>query len=242
MLLVSSSPAAPGGTGMPSGTWGASGASTPTHGRNIATSRTTAETAAIICPWDNLPVVIAPPTSSCRRARSAWRSPSVTGSTSIRGPWPSSTATSTTWRRCQLSRRLSRPCEALRNPSQSSVMNLGRRQAPPPSAGDSSTAGGASSGRWSSYCTPAGGLDRVGEEHRDRHRANPSGDRRDRSRDLARRLEIHVSDQPLVGAVRADVDHGRPGADHLGADQPRLPGGRDQDLRPATDLAEVGGS
>src|SRR5918996_1382057 len=59
MLLVSSPPPAPGGTGKPSGTWGASGASTPTHGRNIATKRTTAGTAAITCPWDNLPVVIA---------------------------------------------------------------------------------------------------------------------------------------------------------------------------------------
>src|SRR5918995_1719464 len=59
MLLISSPPPAPGGTGKPSGTWGASGASTPIHGRNIATSRTTAETAAITCPWDNLPVVIA---------------------------------------------------------------------------------------------------------------------------------------------------------------------------------------
>src|SRR5918995_4181569 len=58
MLLVSSSPAAPGGTGMPSGTWAASGASTPTHGRNIATGRTTAETAAIICPWDKRAVPI----------------------------------------------------------------------------------------------------------------------------------------------------------------------------------------
>ncbi len=55
----------------------------------------------------------------------------------------------------------------------------------------------------------ARGGERVREQHRDRHRPDPAGHRRDRSGDLAGRGEVHVADEPVVGAVDADVDDGR---------------------------------
>ena len=54
----------------------------------------------------------------------------------------------------------------------------------------------------------------------------------------ARRLEVDVAHQPLVGAVHADVDHGRPLADHVAASRgaaarrrPRATSARPADLR-----------
>src|SRR6188472_1198351 len=49
-----------------------------------------------------------------------------------------------------------------------------------------------------------GSSQRIYEQHCDRHRPHPTGHRRDRRRDLDRRLEINVSDQAIVGAVDAD--------------------------------------
>ena len=54
---------------------------------------------------------------------------------------------------------------------------------------------------------------RIGEQHRDRHRADPARHRRDRRGDLTDRIEVDVADEAVVGAVRADVDHGRAGLD-----------------------------
>ena len=56
------------------------------------------------------------------------------------------------------------------------------------------------------------------------------------ARDLAAGLEVDVADEPVVGAVRADVDHRGARTDHLGADQARLAGRGDEHLGPAADL------
>src|SRR5687768_17303028 len=79
----------------------------------------------------------------------------------------------------------------------------------------------------------------VREQHRDRHRADASRDGRDRARDLARRVEVHVAHQPVVGAVDAHVDDGRAGLDPVALDEPRAADRRDEDVCPAAGLREV---
>src|SRR3954453_21450666 len=63
----------------------------------------------------------------------------------------------------------------------------------------------------------AGGLDGVGEQHRDRHRADPSRHRRDGGSLFGDRFEVHVADQAVVGPVDAHVDDHCTVTHHLSA-------------------------
>ena len=74
-------------------------------------------------------------------------------------------------------------------------------------------------------------LQGVDQQHRDRHRPDAAGNRRDRRRDLGRGVEVDVAAEAVLGAVHADVDHHRPGLDRVGAEQfaarrPRRPARR----------------
>src|SRR4051794_13600197 len=82
-------------------------------------------------------------------------------------------------------------------------------------------------------------INRVRQQHRDRHRAHPAGNGGDRARDLDRGLEIDVADQPVIRSVRADVDDRGAGTDHVPGDELRLTGRSDQDLRSPADLTEI---
>src|SRR3712207_9353607 len=50
----------------------------------------------------------------------------------------------------------------------------------------------------------ARGLQRVAEQHRDRHRPDAAGDRRDRARDLADLRERDIAEEPVVAPVHPD--------------------------------------
>src|SRR3954451_11009004 len=67
----------------------------------------------------------------------------------------------------------------------------------------------------------AGGRERVLEQHRDRHLADAAGHRGDRARLRLDRLEVDVALEAVVGAVHADVDHGRAVLDHVAGDHLR---------------------
>ena len=67
----------------------------------------------------------------------------------------------------------------------------------------------------------ARGLQRVAQQHGDGHRADSARDRGDQPRALARALELDVADQPVVGAVDADVDDGRALLDPVAAGSSR---------------------
>src|SRR4051812_48840275 len=82
-------------------------------------------------------------------------------------------------------------------------------------------------------------LHRVREQHRDRHRADAAGHRRDRGGLLSHRLEVDVTDETVLGAIRADVDHDDALANHLCRDELRPPDGGNEHVRPAADLREV---
>ena len=87
----------------------------------------------------------------------------------------------------------------------------------------------------------ARGLERVAQQHRDRHRPDAAGHGRDRRGHLGDGLEVDVADEAALVArllrrqpVHADVDHDRPGRDEARRSiMPRAPDGRDQDRRRA---------
>ena len=59
---------------------------------------------------------------------------------------------------------------------------------------------------------------RIGHQHRDRHRPDAAGDGRDRDGDLSRRREVDVAAEAVLGAVDANVDYHRPRLDRVGAE------------------------
>src|SRR5260221_4334741 len=59
---------------------------------------------------------------------------------------------------------------------------------------------------------------RVLQDHGDRHWPDAAGDRRHEGRELGS-ARIDVAEEPVLGPVHADVDHGRPGLHHVGADE-----------------------
>src|SRR5262249_5443283 len=65
----------------------------------------------------------------------------------------------------------------------------------------------------------ARGLQRVHQEHGDRHRADTARHGRYRRGLVLHGVEVDVADKAVVGAVNPDVDHDRALADVLGADQ-----------------------
>ena len=99
------------------------------------------------------------------------------------------------------------------------------------------------------YATPGprhalglGGLERVAEQHRDRHRPDATRHRGDQPGDLGRRGELDVADQAGVGAVDADVDHGRARLDPAALDHLRAPDGGDQHVGAAAHRVQVTGA
>ena len=59
---------------------------------------------------------------------------------------------------------------------------------------------------------------------------------------LDRRLEVHIADEPVVGAVDADVDHGRAGLDPVAPDHLGTADGGDQHVGPTADLGQIAGA
>ena len=55
-------------------------------------------------------------------------------------------------------------------------------------------------------------------------------------------VEVDVADEPVVGAVGADVDHRRARLHHLGADQARRADRGDEDVGARADRGEVAGA
>ena len=81
------------------------------------------------------------------------------------------------------------------------------------------------------------------QQHRDRHRPDAAGDRRDQPGALGRRTSKSTSPtRPLVGAVDPDVDHRRARLDPLARDHARAADGGDEHVGAAADLAEVAGA
>ena len=79
-----------------------------------------------------------------------------------------------------------------------------------------------------------GGAQRVGEQRRDGHRADASGNRGDPRRALLHRVEVDVADELAVGApVDADVDHDGAGLDPVALDELRRGPRRPRRCRPA---------
>ena len=97
-------------------------------------------------------------------------------------------------------------------------------------------------GNASTSAAVAGRLDRVPQEHRDRHRPDAARDGRHQRRPLGR-VGIDVAAQAGLGAVHADVDHARAGLDHVGRDDSGLARPRRRATSAsATCRAEVGGA
>ena len=90
--------------------------------------------------------------------------------------------------------------------------------------------------------SPAGlrRLERVAQQHRDRHRADAAGHRRDQPRRARPRASKSTSpSRPCVGAVDADVDHHRALLDPVALDEAGPADGGDQHVGAAADLGEV---
>src|SRR4051794_2437022 len=87
-----------------------------------------------------------------------------------------------------------------------------------------------------------GGLHRVHQQHRDRHRADATGDGSDRARLLDNGVEVHIPYQPVVGAVDADVDDDGAVADHLGRHQLRAADCCNEHVGTAAHVREVAGA
>src|SRR4051812_6845396 len=85
----------------------------------------------------------------------------------------------------------------------------------------------------------AGGLDRVRKKHRNRHRADTSGHRRDRGSLLGHRFEVDVANQAVVRAVDADVDDHGALTHHLGGHQLGATHRRHQHVRATAHLGQV---
>src|SRR4051794_664820 len=87
--------------------------------------------------------------------------------------------------------------------------------------------------------TGLGRLERVAHQHRDRHRADAAGHRRDQPRALGGGCELYVARELAVQAVHADVDDDRALLDPVALDQVRDADGGDEDVRPPADVGEV---
>ena len=83
---------------------------------------------------------------------------------------------------------------------------------------------------------------RVLEEAGDRHRAGAAGHRGDRTCDGLHGVEVDVADDAVGSSRHADVDHRGAGLDVIRGDHVRLPGGTDDDVRLAAQLAQIAGS
>ena len=80
---------------------------------------------------------------------------------------------------------------------------------------------------------------RVAQQHRDRHRADAAGDRRDQPGALARGLEVDVADSPAsVRLIPTSITVGAR-LDPVAPDQARAPDGGDEHVGAAADLGEV---
>src|SRR4051794_10718772 len=88
-------------------------------------------------------------------------------------------------------------------------------------------------------CLETGRLDRVHEQHRDRHRAHAARHGRDRGGLLHNGVEVDVAHEAVVGAIDADVDHHRPFPNHLGGHDLPTPDGSDQYVGAAAHLSQV---
>src|SRR5215210_2934044 len=86
-----------------------------------------------------------------------------------------------------------------------------------------------------------GGSNRAPQEHRDRHRTDASGHRRQQPRPLAHAL-VDVADEPALRAVDADVDNGRALLHHRGRQHPGRAHRRDDDVGARGLGGEVAGS
>jgi hypothetical protein len=82
----------------------------------------------------------------------------------------------------------------------------------------------------------------VAQEHRDRHRADAAGHRRDQPRAGGGRVELDVADQARVGAVDADVDHHRAVLHPIAPDELGAADRGDEDIGPSADPGEVVGA
>eukprot|EP00982_Pelagococcus_subviridis_P006481 30135-Pelagococcus_subviridis.AAC.15 len=89
-------------------------------------------------------------------------------------------------------------------------------------------------------------VQRVAQQHRDRHRPDAARDRRDLPRDLAALLEVHVPGEPVPRLLRRvrhgvspDVDDRRAAFDPVLFDHVRRPRGGDDDVRLAHDPLRV---
>ena len=80
----------------------------------------------------------------------------------------------------------------------------------------------------------------VGEQQGVGHRPDAAGDRGDRGRDAAGRLEVDVAHQPVTDDVDPHVDHDRARRQHLAGDQAGDAGGDDDDLGVARVPCEIG--
>src|SRR4029453_1545083 len=78
------------------------------------------------------------------------------------------------------------------------------------------------------FALQPGRFDRVDEQHRDRHRADPTRHRRDGRSLLRHAPEVAIAAKPLVGAVDADVDHHGTVPHHLRGHELRLAYRRDE--------------
>ena len=77
------------------------------------------------------------------------------------------------------------------------------------------------------------------QQHGHRQQADAAGDGRDLAGHFLDGLEVHVADQPVVGAVHAHVDHHGARLDHVGRDELRPADGHDQDVGLARDRGQV---
>src|ERR1700730_17921119 len=72
--------------------------------------------------------------------------------------------------------------------------------------------------------------DRVLQNHGNRHGADAAGNGRHIRRKLPR-VRVDVAEKAVIGAVHADVDHGRAGLHHVGTDDVEVPDRGDQNVR-----------
>jgi hypothetical protein len=79
----------------------------------------------------------------------------------------------------------------------------------------------------------------VAQEHRDRHRANATRDRRQQAGDFLDAVEVNVTDEACLDPVHPDVDHGGAGLDVPGTDQFRHTNGGDQYIGAPTHASEI---
>jgi hypothetical protein len=79
----------------------------------------------------------------------------------------------------------------------------------------------------------------IDEKHRSRHRTNPTRNRGHPTSHLPNCLEIHVTDQTLIGATDPDIDHGRTRAHEVCCHQPGDTGGSHQEVGPTCDRGKL---